>query len=95
MVHYLSNNFSPPSGLDTLGQQYVLIAISVTQKWGLLATGMACLMLWVIGFLFKVRKNVKLKQTFNFWSFGLALLFVLISIMPYIILHFLEQTKTQ
>jgi hypothetical protein len=95
MIHYLANNFAPPTELIKAGDQYLLAAITVTQKWGLLATGMACFMLWVTGFLFKVRKNVKMKQTFNFWSFGMALLFVLISILPYIILHFLEQTKTQ
>ncbi|MDQ0896382.1 MULTISPECIES: hypothetical protein [unclassified Paenibacillus] len=72
-------------------EHYVLLSLSVGQKWGVLATVMAALMLWGISHIFKVRKNVKMKQTFNFWSIGMGFLAVVFTIAPYFVMHFMEQ----
>lgn len=72
-------------------EHYVLLSLSIAQKWGVLATVMAALMLWGIGNIFKVRKNVKMKQTFNFWSIGMAFLAVVFTITPYFLMYFMEQ----
>lgn len=72
-------------------EHYVLLSLSIGQKWGVLATVMAALMLWGFSQIYKVRKNVKMKQTFNFWSIGMVVLAVIFTIAPYFVMHFMEQ----
>ncbi|MFC6231668.1 hypothetical protein ACFQI7_28140 [Paenibacillus allorhizosphaerae] len=86
---YLSSNADDV--VSKTVEHYVLTTLSIAQQWGVMATLMASVMLWGISHIYKVRKNVKMKQVFNFWSIGMAFLAIVFSIVPYIIMHFMEQ----
>lgn len=81
---------SSDAAINETVEHYVLLSLSIAQKWGVIATVMAAIMLWGMGNIFKVRKNVKMKQTFNFWSIGMSFLAVVFTIAPYFLMHFME-----
>ncbi|RED75964.1 hypothetical protein DFP98_11324 [Cohnella phaseoli] len=76
--------------IEEQGETYILITLSILQKYGVLIGVCTVLICMILRYLAKIRKNTRLMSVFLMMSIGISILCLIFIFLPYFVLYNLQ-----